>query len=124
MRAPESVAPGASAEDLARFVGSAMVFESGALEDVRAIIEADLYYTSDVVRLAFRLTSVYSALLTCALRDRFLARCGCCFRWTVGQGEDHDLAVLPRTAVAGELGDVVHSTNTQLGTRHDSARCK
>ncbi|KAI0026864.1 hypothetical protein K488DRAFT_64135 [Vararia minispora EC-137] len=48
MRAPEAIVPGASADAQNAFVGSTMVFAGSSLEEVRAVIESDLYYTSGV----------------------------------------------------------------------------
>ncbi|KAI0026863.1 hypothetical protein K488DRAFT_75017 [Vararia minispora EC-137] len=48
MRPPESITPGASVDAQNAFVGSTMIVAASSLEEARAVVEGDLYYTSNV----------------------------------------------------------------------------
>ena len=47
---PESIAPGVTEKEM---IGSVMVFEAESLEEVRKIVENDIYYTTGVVSSRF-----------------------------------------------------------------------
>ena len=47
---PESISPGVTEKEM---IGSVMVFEAESLEEVRKIVENDIYYTTGVVSSRF-----------------------------------------------------------------------